>query len=166
MYGMTNTCKKCESPLESHTERTPACTVCVRYKALVSNANHARRGGTSPGVSITLREFAAWFATQPRICSFCSIPEALVPHLDLRTQVGLPLQRLGIDRKACDAGYELDSIHLCCFACNKARSNTFGLTEMFAIGRSIAGVWTERLAKKGIVWSAADAGTGGRDELV
>jgi hypothetical protein len=151
---MTSTCKKCESPLESHTERTPACTVCVRYKALSANANHARRGGSSPGVTISLQQFAKWFAEQPRICSFCSIPEGLIQHLDLKTQVGLPLQRLGIDRKSSDAGYDIESIHLCCFACNKARSNTFSVAEMFAIGRSIAGVWSERLAQKGITWSS------------
>lgn len=141
---------------EPHTDRTSGCTVCTRYQSMVSNASRVRRDGSAPGVEITLREFAAWVQRSALRCTYCHIPEHLIQFLDLRTQVDQPLSRLGIDRIDGDAPYRTGNIVLCCFACNKAKSNTFGADEMAGIGSAIALVWAIRLAKAGVTWERHD----------
>lgn len=127
--------------------------MCTRFASLRSNAAQVRRSGSAPGLGFDLAEFAAWFAAQDRSCAYCRIPEKYIEFLDLRTQVGLPLQRLGVDRLDGARGYELSNITLCCFACNKSRSNTFSSTEMMElISEGISQAWTSRLAAKGIAW--------------
>ena len=146
-------CRRCGSTLEPHTDQTKRCTVCVRFGALSSNAQRARRGGDTPGVDITLTGFAEWFANQPRRCSYCSIPESLLDLLDLKTQVGLPLSRLGVDRPENTKPYTAHNMVLCCFACNKAKSNTFTESEMRFVGEAVAEAWTRRLASRGVSWT-------------
>lgn len=155
------TCRHCACGHEPHTSRTPSCTVCTRFSSLRSNAAKVRRTGVSPGLGFDLAEFAEWFARQPRECAYCRIPESLIEELGVRTQVGLPLQRLGVDRLEGELGYELTNIVLCCFSCNKVRSNTFSADEMAIIAPGISAAWSRRLAKVGITWSAA-AGSRGR----
>jgi hypothetical protein len=128
---------------------------------LRSNAAKVRRTGVAPGLGFDLAGFAEWFAHQPRECAYCCIPESLVEELGVRTQVGLPLQRLGVDRLDGELGYELENIVLCCFSCNKVRSNTFSVEEMVLIAPGISAAWSRRLAKVGITWSAA--GSSGRN---
>jgi len=137
---------------EPHTERTAGCTVCTRYTSLISNAGRIRRDGSAPGVDITLREFATWLRTQPLRCTYCAIPEPLIQYLNLRTQVDQPLARLGIDRIDHHAPYNVSNIVLCCFACNKAKSNTFSQSEMQVIGAGIGKSWHARLHAAGISW--------------
>lgn len=148
-------CRHCDSAHEPHTSRTPSCTVCTRFSSLRSNAAKVRRTGVAPGLGFSLSEFAEWFARQPRECAYCRIPESLIEELGVRTQVGLPLQRLGVDRLDGERGYELENIVLCCFSCNKVRSNTFSADEMAIIAPGISAAWSRRLAKVGITWSAA-----------
>jgi 5-methylcytosine-specific restriction endonuclease McrA len=145
-------CRNCGCAHEAHTRLTKVCTVCTRFASLRSNAAHVRRTGKAPGLGFDLPEFAAWFAGQERSCAYCRVPEEYVRHLRLRTQVGLPLQRLGVDRVDGGRGYEIDNIVLCCFACNKARSNTFSAAEMEITAKGISKVWTMRLEKAGIAW--------------
>lgn len=145
-------CRSCGCSHEPHTPRTRSCTVCTRFSSLRSNAGKTRRDGASPGLGFGLDEFAAWFSAQDRRCAYCRIPESLIEELGLRTQVGLPLQRLGVDRLDGRVGYEIGNIVLCCFACNKARSNTFSAEEMAEIGPAVARVWRRRLAAAGITW--------------
>jgi len=147
-----STCPKCAAPFEAHTEGTPRCTVCMRYSTLKSNAEHVRRGGTAPGLSLSLSDFSAWFIIQDRKCRYCRIDEEHLPLLGIITQVGHPLSRLGIDRLDGQRGYETDNIALCCFACNKAKSNTFSDAEMRLLGVGVAQNWTARLAAIGVHW--------------
>jgi hypothetical protein len=139
--------------------------VCVRYSSLVSNARRVRRGGQAPGVSLTLEEFAAWFSGVERCCEFCRIDEAHLGLLGLKTQVGLALARLGVDRIDSSRGYEVDNISLCCFACNKVKSNTFTQDEMRALGVGVAAIWQARLAAIGLacVRDASDVTSSERD---
>ena len=143
-------CPHCDSRLEAHTDKVTACTVCTRYKSLVSNAKKERRDGSHPGCGLSLDVFAAWFAGQRRVCAYCDIPEELVALLDIRTQVGHRLQRLGVDRLSAERGYEPDNMVLACFACNKAKSNTFDTTEMSLIGEGIGRSWERRLANAAV----------------
>jgi hypothetical protein len=139
-------CRGCGHAVEAHSPAVSACTICTRYKTLVGNAKKVRRDGSAPGVEMTLAEFAEWFTTQERVCTYCHIPEELIGRLGVRTQVGHLLQRLGLDRLDTTAGYTVENIALCCFGCNKARSNTFSAAEMKVIGVSVAQVWQARLA--------------------
>jgi 5-methylcytosine-specific restriction endonuclease McrA len=127
--------------------------VCTRFTTLRANAAHIRRTGAAPGIGFSLAQFAQWFSAQERRCAYCHIPEEYIEHLELRTQMGMPLQRLGVDRLEGELGYETENIVLCCFACNKSRSNTFTATEMENIADGISRAWTARLAAKGINWS-------------
>lgn len=146
-------CRTCGCAYEAHTRLTKSCTVCTRFSSLRSNAAHVRRTGEAPGLGFDIAEFAAWFVKQERSCAYCRVPEKYVEHLGLYTQVGLPLQRLGVDRLDGKLGYEIDNIVLCCFACNKARSNTFSAPEMMEfVAEGVSRAWTARLAEKGITW--------------
>lgn len=148
----TGDCPDCQHPYEPHTARTPKCTVCNRYSSLASNARRARRDGSSPGLALTLREFSDWFAAQPRHCTYCTIDEQHLPALGLLSQTGLPVSRLGVDRLNPADGYHPANMALCCFGCNKARSNTFTASEMRTVGAAIAATWRHRLADQGIDW--------------
>lgn len=145
-------CTKCGSKYEPHTDRSPGCTVCMRYANLMTNGDIVRRDGASPGRSIDLAAFAEWFANTPHRCSYCGIPELLIQHLALRTSIDRPLSRLGLDRVDTRSSYRVGNIALSCYACNKARSNTFTAEEMAVVGRSIAHIWVDRLADVGITW--------------
>ena len=125
----------------------------MRYNAVQSNSSAARRDGYSPGNTISLATFATWFATAPRHCAYCKITEDHLPLLGVLTQMGYPLSRLGVDRLDSNRGYEIDNIQLCCFACNKVKSNTFATDEMFLLGATVSQVWVIRLASQGITWS-------------
>lgn len=142
---MPDSCRSCATtPVEPHTDRTPRCTVCVRYAAVVSNARRVRRDGKAPGLRMTRAAFAAWFTGQIRCCAYCGIRESQIVRLNLLTQVGQPLQRLGVDRIDAALPYQVGNIMLACFACNKAKSNTFSCDEMTVIGAAIAEVWRRR----------------------
>ena len=140
-------CPRCGELREPHTDKTAACTICTRYNTLLGNSRKERRDGASPGLQMTLGEFAAWFVAQERTCRYCGIPEELVPLLGVLTQVGNTLSRLGLDRLDNTAPYRADNIALCCFACNKVKSNTFSPEEMRILGRGVALVWADRLGR-------------------
>jgi hypothetical protein len=145
-------CTGCGTMYEPHTDKTSGCTVCTRFASLISNAQRVRRDGRIPGVEITLGEFANWVRTRSLRCDYCHVPEHLIQYLGIRTQVDQPLSRLGVDRVSTEFPYRLSNIVLCCFACNKAKSNTFSSDEMSAVGEAIAKVWQSRLAKAGVEW--------------
>lgn len=132
--------------------------MCTRFASLRSNAARVRRDGRCPGTSLTLKEFASWFTRQERHCHYCDIPEHLIAHLELVTQVGLPLQRLGVDRIDGNKGYTRTNMVLACFACNKARGNVFSADEMEIVGQGVILVWQQRLASVGVTWSPRDRG--------
>ena len=131
----------------------PGCTVCTRYDSLAGNAKKVRRDGSSPGLLLSRAEFAAWFTMQPRRCTYCTVPEYLIYALAIRTQVGHRLQRLGLDRLDPAHGYARGNLALCCFACNKVKSNTFDTAEMHMLGRAVAVLWQQRLSAAGIDWA-------------
>lgn len=129
--------------------------MCTRFASLAANATKKRRGGVSPGLNLTLEQFAAWFHTQQRTCRYCRIPEELLHHLDLLTQTGNLLQRLGVDRNDNALPYQLGNLALCCFSCNKVKSNTFTCEEMSNLSPALSSLWVARLAAKGVEWSPA-----------
>jgi hypothetical protein len=75
---------------------------------------------------------------------YCNLKESDVPKIGMKTQIGLDLQTLGIDRTDSSKDYSLENIGLCCFACNKAKGNVFASSEMSEIGVAIGRVWKRR----------------------
>ena len=138
-------CPSCGSTLEAHTERMSKCTVCVRFDNITVNASRPRRGGRIPRLSLTRRQFATWFAQQDRTCTYCGVQETDLHALGVRTSVGHALQRLGIDRVNTARGYTRTNMVLCCYACNKVKSNTFTDQEMRQLGATVAAIWLTRL---------------------
>lgn len=145
-------CPNCLAPYEPHSTGVSRCTVCMRYSNLSTNSGIERRDGSSPGLDMTLQEFASWFTDTDRSCAYCLIPEALVPSLGLKTKIGLPLVRLGVDRLDNALPYSTSNIALCCLACNATKSNTFNGAEMEGLGEALQTVWKSRLAASGIDW--------------
>jgi hypothetical protein len=146
-------CPNCKSPYEPHSSGVSRCTICMRFSNISTNSGIERRDGTSPGLAMTLPQFAAWFMSSLRACGYCGIPEELIGDLDLRTNIGLPLTRLGFDRLDNKLPYSTANIVFCCLACNATKSNTFNGHEMVSLGAVLQGIWIERLAAKGISWS-------------
>lgn len=147
-------CRKCESEYEQHSTGITRCTVCQRYSNIVGNTKVPRkRVGAHPGLEMTLKEFARWYeSAQPLHCIYCGVPEDLVADLGLRTNINLPLVRLGVDRVDNSGPYRTDNIAMCCYACNTIKSNKYTSDEMYILGSAVRGLWTTRLAARGISW--------------
>jgi len=82
--------------------------------------------------SITKEDFINWYNNQEKRCYYCkrileSIKQDSLGHNN----------RLTIDRKDNNRGYELDNIVLACFRCNSTKSNYFTEQEMLTIGQII-----------------------------
>jgi hypothetical protein len=127
------------------------CDWCLRYRSIVGNAAHRRRHVRTPELRLSRADFVRWAADRPLICYACGIPERLLVRLELLTQVGHRLRRLGVDRLDNGGDYTLENIDWCCFPCNKAKSSSFTGPEMAdRIGPAIGAVWRARLAAAGI----------------
>jgi 5-methylcytosine-specific restriction endonuclease McrA len=123
--------------------------VCSRYRAIKQNSQRPRRDGTVTGLEITRDEFALWFALQERCCHYCGVSEDELPHLNLMTQMGMRLLRLGVDRLDGRKPYQLGNIVLCCYGCNSVKSDRFTEREMKKlIGPAIAKVWRKRRSRR------------------
>jgi 5-methylcytosine-specific restriction endonuclease McrA len=148
--GARTTCPQCDSPWEAHSQaRRAFCTVCSRYRAMKQNSQRPRRDGTTSGLAISREEFARWFALQERRCHYCGIEEERLPHLNLMTQMGMRLLRLGVDRLDGDKPYQLGNIVLACYPCNSVKSDRFTDREMEKIiGPAIAKVWRKRRSRR------------------
>jgi 5-methylcytosine-specific restriction endonuclease McrA len=139
------TCAKCGYMAP---DADTSCLACYKYGIVSANANKTRVSGFTPGIEMTLEEFATWYNTQNgrHECHYCRLPEAVLPDIQARTQVGHPLKRLGLDRIDNDRGYSVDNIVLCCFPCNKAKGNVFSQDEMKKqVGPSISKIWRNRV---------------------
>ena len=139
------TCRQCNSPWEAHSQNRPTCTVCSRYRAIKQNAARPRRDGSTTGLGMTRKQFARWFARQERRCHYCGVDEDRLPQLGLKTQMGMELLRLGVDRINSRKPYTIRNIVPCCYACNSVKSDRFNRAEMEdIIGPALAEVWNRR----------------------
>lgn len=153
-------CPNCQAPYEPHSAGVTRCTVCMRFSNISTNSGIERRDGTSPGLAMTLHQFASWFTTSKRSCSYCGIPEELIGALGLKTNIGLPLARLGFDRLDNKLPYSTANIVFCCLACNATKSNTFNQQEMSALGAALQAIWVDRLSAEGVTWQPVDTRRG------
>jgi hypothetical protein len=122
------------------------CKDCQGYDHLVTNSKIRRKRRRSPDLHITHAEFLAWIRATDRCCTYCRIPDHRVIELGLMTSIGLPLEKLGVDRVDNDRDYEISNVVLSCYACNKVKGNVFTYEEMLTIGRAIQAAWEMRLS--------------------
>lgn len=76
---------------------------------------NARRRGLE--VTLTEELFQNWYASQPKACCYCGVPEC---ELASRKNTGLT-----IDRKDNSIGYTLNNVCIACFRCNNMKSDFF-----------------------------------------
>lgn len=126
------------------------CLDCQKFYNLRVNAERSKRTRTRPPkLLISQAEFLDWVRGSERRCMYCGLAEADVPATGMKTQIGLDLHALGIDRIDSAKDYSLDNIGLCCFACNKAKGNVFSQEEMMLVGEAISKVWARRFSGRG-----------------
>lgn len=139
-------CKTSDPAFRYPSGKISRCMDCQKFYNLGVNATRSRRTRAAPpDLLMTHEQFLAWVRSAERKCAYCGLKEEDVPKVGMKTQIGLDLQTLGIDRIDSTKGYSGDNIVLCCFACNKAKGNVFSSGEMEIIGKGIAEVWTRRL---------------------
>ncbi len=88
-----------------------------------------------------------WGTIDTRKCEYCGISEREFELVDMRAIGRRRLSDLGIDRKDSNKPYdfcEMTNIVICCFQCNRIKSNFFTYGEMRVIGRAIGQVWLIR----------------------
>lgn len=124
------------------------CKDCQRFYNLSENASKPRKRGRTPNLAISKSEFLAWSRAGKRKCVYCGVTEPELAKVGIKTQIGLELAALGVDRVNNDGDYTKDNIELCCFPCNKAKGNVFSRDEMAIIGAAIRQVWDIRLRTK------------------
>lgn len=90
--------------------------------------------------NISKTEFIRWYNEQDRICLYCKRPEAKTLK-----DMGSRANRLTIDRKNNDKGYELNNIVLACYRCNTEKGNFWTYEEMLLKGKISEKLYNERI---------------------
>ena len=87
------------------------------------------------------------------VCSYCGISEDEIE--DLGKEGSLYNKRsetrgytLEIDRKEANGEYTEENCCMCCYWCNNAKTDEFGVKEFEYIAKGINNIWSERLGKK------------------
>lgn len=146
MAWKCNQCQTTDMDLYYSSGKMKKCKDCQRFYNVGVNSKRVRKNATTPQLLFSKADFLAWCRGRNRVCRYCRITEIGLAAMGLKSQIGLPVTALGIDRLDSDGDYELANIDFCCFACNKAKGNVFTTEEMEEIGPSIAAVWAKRLA--------------------
>lgn len=101
--------------------------------------------------SFTKKAFEEMIST--KVCSYCGISEDEIK--DLGKEGNLYNKRsetrgytLEIDRKEANGEYTEENCCMCCYWCNNAKTDEFGVKEFEYIAKGINNVWSERLGKK------------------
>lgn len=139
-----NHCGTSDPDLRYRSGKMPECKDCRRLYNIRCNAKRPRRNKRSPSVQFSGEEFLEWSRTRERKCRYCNLPDSEVRNIGMKTQVGLNLETLGIDRIDSEGDYSLDNIDFCCFGCNKIKGDVFSDQEMREIGKTVELVWSAR----------------------
>lgn len=83
-------------------------------------------------VLMSQEEFLAWFESQPKVCSYCGLPEEELQTV--KDAYNNKTYRLSIDRLDSTRGYEKGNLALCCLRCNHIKGDFFSASEMARIG--------------------------------
>ena len=79
---------------------------------------------------LTKEQFISWYNKQEQKCHYCKRTIKQIDKIRNRKY-----DRLSIDRKDNDKGYELDNIVLGCMVCNTIKWNIFTYKEMLQVGK-------------------------------
>lgn len=139
-------CRTSDVHLQYPSGKIDRCIDCQKYYNPTVNSKAKRKRVKTPMLEISRQDFIDWVRKSDRRCQYCGLHEQNVPKIGMKTQIGLDLQALGVDRIDSSRGYSQGNIVLCCFACNKAKGNVFTSSEMQTIGKAIGQVWSNRLA--------------------
>lgn len=142
------TCKNCkttDTQLKYNSSSMQFCKDCQKYKNIQINSNVARKRVRKPELLISEHDFLNWIRSSERKCFYCDISENQLSQLEIKSQIGLKVQSLGIDRIDSSGDYTTTNIVLCCFMCNKVKSDCFTISEMKFLGESIKQIWKKRL---------------------
>ena len=141
-------CKKCNTTdidLRYTSGKMLVCKDCQKFKNLKNNSNFKRKRKRNPEILISEEEFLIWLRKSDRQCHYCGLKEKEIHKFKIKSQIGLGVESLGIDRIDNSGDYTLDNIALCCLICNKIKSNFFSENEMKSIGTEINHIWNKRL---------------------
>jgi len=100
------------------------------YSQLKSRIKHSEihRVRELKPFNITKKEFCEWYNHEPKLCSYCDLPEkemwAMQEDFDRR------VKRLELDCKDNDLGYVKNNIVLACHRCNFIKNNILTFEEM------------------------------------
>lgn len=141
-------CKNCQTTdinLKYSSGNMPVCKDCQKYRNIKINANVKRKKIKNPELLISEQEFIDWIRNKEKKCYYCNVTEDKLKKLKIKSQIGLNIESLGIDRMDSNGDYTISNIVLCCFVCNKVKSNFFSQDEMKHIGEHIHHIWNQRL---------------------
>ena len=111
------------------------------YKTLTSGRKYAIR--------ISRQEFSEWYESQPKICTYCDIPEEFLKHIP---KCARRTRRLSIDKLDPSGFYKLGNITLCCYGCNCMKNNLLTpKTARMAAQRDIKPMWQKIIASIDII---------------
>lgn len=127
---------------------------CIQYNKLFLASKLKQM--TEDGREIKLDEkhlylLHQWWEHTPKICYYCSLPEAMLDelhrqpeHINKRyPQRGKSLE---IDRQQADLPYHnIDNLVLACYWCNNAKTDTFTAVEFRHVGEVFKTIWEQRL---------------------
>ena len=106
-----------------------------RNQTIAGIFTHIKQGAERRGINLnfTSAELGIWYNEQTKTCHYCNVtPENLIGE----NKYG-KTNRLTIDRKDNNKGYDLDNLVLACYRCNATKSNYFTEQEMLLIGKII-----------------------------
>ncbi len=129
------------------------CKRCRSKEATKRNSNPKsvyRKLKERKGKTCSQKDFIAWYNFQPRYCTYCQIPEALIKSLPISSKSGFVKKiRLEIDRIDSFEGYILENITLACPVCNAVKNNILDFEDMKIVGQVIKNKWQKLFNKKG-----------------
>ena len=138
-------CKTTDTTLKYNSGKMKKCRNCQRFYNMSVNAKRKRKKKHQPNMEMIKADFLEWSHDRERVCRYCGVRDEDVGKLKMKTQIGLGLDALGIDRLDSDKDYKIDNIDFCCFGCNKAKGDVFTDSEMKVIGEAIKKIWAERI---------------------
>jgi len=130
--GLNPECKECNKIRSQKYYRTPSGV----YNTIKSRQTYLNKHGDSRSKPFELdkNEFIEWYGSEPKICRYCEIPEALLELI--ANKYGSRWRRLTIDCKDNALGYRIDNIVLACDKCNITKNNMLTYDEMMYVGQN------------------------------
>jgi hypothetical protein len=137
---------KTDTPDNAFRRRADRCVWC-QFKDPVVRATWRYRDKLKQEkwpVTITEKQFIAWYTIQPDACTYCGLTFSELKKLRLPRLRGYYVS-WDIDRKDSSKPYELGNLALACFYCNTAKANYMSFEEAQVVGTAFRKVYRARL---------------------